>query len=225
MPFIKNLIHKYQLSGLYKSGKISYSLEGEDLILSRYFEGEKSGFYVEVGAYHPVRFSNSYLFYKKGWHGINIDARPGSMKLFNRIRPRDINIEAAISDEMEELTYYMFNEPALNSFDKTLSETRKSENFKLISTMKLKTQLLSDVLEKNISDSRINFMSIDVEGFDLKVLKSNDWKKFRPELILIEVIDFNINTLIESPINKWLQSVGYEFWAKTLTAMFYKKIS
>ncbi len=224
MSFIKNLIHKYQLSGFYKSGKTSYSLEGEDLILARYFEGEQNGFYVEVGAYHPVRFSNSYLFYKKGWQGINIDARPGSMKLFNKIRPRDINIEAAISDEVEELTYYMFNEPALNGFDKELSEARKSEDFRLISEMKIKTQLLSEVLEKNIFNSKISFMSIDVEGFDLKVLQSNDWKKFRPELILIEIIDFNINTLLESPINRLLQSVGYEFWAKTLTAMFYKKI-
>jgi len=68
----------------------SYSQEGEDMILRRLFEKQLTGFYVDVGAHHPKRFSNTYFFYKQGWHGINIDAMPGSMKLFEKIRPRDI---------------------------------------------------------------------------------------------------------------------------------------
>ncbi|MFA7355121.1 MAG: SAM-dependent methyltransferase, partial [Sulfurimonadaceae bacterium] len=71
----------------------SYSQEGEDMILRRLFEQQPNGFYVDVGAHHPKRFSNTYFFYKKGWRGINIDAMPNSMELFNKIRPRDINIE------------------------------------------------------------------------------------------------------------------------------------
>ena len=66
----------------------------------------KSGFYVDIGAYAPKQFSNTYSFYKKGWHGINIDAAPGSMKIFQRVRSRDINIEAAISDQNKELIFY-----------------------------------------------------------------------------------------------------------------------
>ncbi len=82
--------------------------------MSRYFENKKTtGFYVDVGAHHPLRFSNTYKFYKRGWHGINIDAMPGSMDLFNRLRHRDINLERAVSDSKQILTYYAFNEPAL----------------------------------------------------------------------------------------------------------------
>src|SRR6186713_1276577 len=71
---------------------ISYSQEGEDLILKRFFSEKSGGFYVDVGAHHPKRFSNTYMFYKEGWSGINIDAMPGSMKLFNKVRSKDINL-------------------------------------------------------------------------------------------------------------------------------------
>lgn len=81
----------------------SYSQEGEDLLLSRIFGDKKDGFYIDVGAHHPFRFSNTYLLYKRGWRGINIDAMPGSMKLFNRFRPRDINIECGVASGGGEL--------------------------------------------------------------------------------------------------------------------------
>ena len=64
----------------------SYSQEGEDLVLRKIFKKQDKGFYVDVGAHHPKRFSNTFLLYKKGWNGINIDATPGSMKLFNKFR-------------------------------------------------------------------------------------------------------------------------------------------
>src|SRR5829696_7661265 len=76
----------------------SYSQEGEDLILERIFLEQKKGFYVDVGAHHPKRFSNTFLFYKLGWFGINIDAMPGSMSAFESARPRDINLEVAIAE-------------------------------------------------------------------------------------------------------------------------------
>jgi len=68
-----------------------YSQDGEDIILKEFFSGKEKGFYVDIGAHHPLRLSNTYLFYKKGWSGINIDAMPGSMKIFNKKRRRDIN--------------------------------------------------------------------------------------------------------------------------------------
>src|SRR5580700_9536062 len=96
----------------------SYAQEGEDMVMRRFFESRATpGFYVDVGAHHPQRFSNTYFFYRQGWRGINIDAMPGSMKAFETLRPRDINIEAAVSAEHQSLTYAIFNEPALNSFD------------------------------------------------------------------------------------------------------------
>ena len=106
--FVRVIVDFY---GYYFDGysKKSYSQEGEDMILQRLFEKQKTGFYVDVGAHHPRRFSNTYFFYKKGWCGINIDAMPNSMKRFNRSRPRDINIEKAISENEKILKYYGFN--------------------------------------------------------------------------------------------------------------------
>ena len=83
-----------------------YSQEGEDILLSRIFGEQTEGFYVDVGAHHPRRFSNTCFFYKRGWRGINIDALPGSMKVFQKLRPHDINLELAVSEREQVLTYY-----------------------------------------------------------------------------------------------------------------------
>ena len=99
-----------------------YSQEGEDILLNKIFSGKKEGFYIDIGAHHPKRFSNTYLFYQKGWQGINVDCMPGSMKLFKKLRPRDINLELGVSENESEKDYYVFNDTALNSFSKEHSE-------------------------------------------------------------------------------------------------------
>lgn len=130
-------------------GTKSYSQEGEDMILRRLFENQTTGFYIDVGAHHPKRFSNTYYFYKKGWKGINIDAMPGSMKIFNKIRQRDINIEKAVSDKKQILTYYVFNEPALNGFSKELSEKRNNKNnYYIEKTIDIETYTLEEILDQ-----------------------------------------------------------------------------
>jgi len=123
----------------------SYSQEGEDMILRRLFEKQKTGFYVDVGAHHPKRFSNTFFFYKKGWRGINIDAMPNSMSLFNKIRSRDINLEIPISDKKQKLKYYMFNEAALNCFSKELAEKRiEKDDCTIISEKDVMVVILAD---------------------------------------------------------------------------------
>lgn len=88
---VRHLIN-FKNNYLYGFSTRSYSQEGEDMILRRIFGSQTSGFYIDVGAHHPKRFSNTYFFYKKGWAGINIDAMPGSMKAFQKVRYRDIEI-------------------------------------------------------------------------------------------------------------------------------------
>lgn len=206
----------------------SYSQEGEDLILKRFFEGKNNGFYVDVGAHHPKRFSNTYMFYLKGWHGINIDAMPGIMQKFNEQRPHDINVEAGVSFEKDELTYYMFNEPALNTFSK--KEAKKKDglrDFKIIAEKKIQTLPLSSVLKTHLpKDIQIDFISIDVEGLDLQVLKSNNWELYRPKMILVE--DLKKHSLIEledqSLVYKFLFSKHYQLVAKTYNTLFFRDI-
>jgi len=142
-----------------------YSQEGEDILLRRIFGDQTTGFYVDVGAHHPKRFSNTCYFYDQGWQGINIDALPGSMKVFQKFRPRDTNLEIAISEKEQNLTYYMFNEPALNGFSKSISEGRQNEQYHIERTITIPAFPLSKILDTHLpSGQKINFLSVDVEG-------------------------------------------------------------
>lgn len=178
---------KMFLNDYYYSTK-SFAQEGEDLILSRYFQNLSKGFYIDIGAHHPKRLSNTYMFYKRGWNGINVDAMPGSMKAFNKYRKRDINCEIGVSDKEDELTYFIFNEPALNTFSEEYAlEWSKKPPYKIKKQVKVKTLPLSQIILTNIKkNQKISFLSIDVEGLDLIVIESNDWELFRPEIVLIE---------------------------------------
>lgn len=221
---IYKIIKKLYLNYSFRLPNKSYSQEGEDIILKRYFENKTNGFYVDVGAYHPIRFSNTFLFYKMGWTGINIEARPGSKKLFDRVRKRDINIEAAINDGVSELTYYKFNEPALNGFSKDLSYKRnKLDDYKVIEEIKIRTITLAEVLRKNLPEhTMIDFMSVDVEGFDLNVLKSNDWKNYRPNFLLIEDLDINLMKPLNSEIFNYMIDKDYILIAKSYNTLFFR---
>src|SRR5690348_16491596 len=103
---------------------LSYSQDGEDVVLRRLLEGRKNGFYVDVGAHHPRRFSNTFYFYRRGWRGINIDANPDAIKLFRRERASDINLCVGIGELTGNLSFHFFNEPALNTFDAALAAER-----------------------------------------------------------------------------------------------------
>jgi FkbM family methyltransferase len=201
----------------------SYSQEGEDMLLRRIFEKQTTGFYVDVGAHHPKRFSNTYFFYKKGWRGINIDANPGSMEKFKKHRAKDINLEIAVSDKEEELIYYAFNEPALNGFSKRISDSRNGVgDYKIISSQKIKTRRLGEILDEYIPSSNIiDFISIDVEGLDLQVLKSNFWDRYYPKIVLCEALDFNMKRMEESELYRFMIDKDYFLFAKTVNTLIF----
>lgn len=201
----------------------SFSQEGEDMILKRLFENHQAGFYVDVGAHHPKRFSNTYYFYRKGWCGINIDAMPGSMNAFERARPKDINIEKPISDERQFLMYYAFNEPALNGFSKELSEQRDGqENYFIQFTKNIETATLEEILDRYLpKNQQIDFLSIDVEGLDFVVLKSNNFEKYKPKVILIEILENSLSEIENNEIAKYLKQINYTIYAKTVNTVFF----
>lgn len=201
----------------------SYSQEGEDMILRRLFERQRTGFYVDVGAHHPKRFSNTYFFYKQGWHGINIDAMPGSMKLFEKIRPRDINIEKPVSEKKQILTYYAFNEPALNGFSKELSMERNGlGNYFIESTKNIETSTLEEILDSNLPKNQaIDFLSIDVEGLDFMVLKSNNFDKYKPKVILIEILESSLSDIENNEITQFLKEYHYTIYAKAVNTVIF----
>lgn len=203
-------------------GTLSYAQEGEDLILASLFEGKRDGFFVDVGACHPQRFSNTFFFHKLGWRGINIDAMPGSMEAFKKTRPGDINIEAAIAAENVTLTYYMFNEPALNGFEQKLARARDGvAGYRITGTKQIKTRTLASILDEYLPKTHIDFLTVDAEGLDLDVLQSNDWSRYRPSLVLAESLS---NRTFESndPLSEFMRVQGYKPVAKTLRTVFFE---
>jgi len=204
----------------------SWSQEGEDQILRRIFEHKKNGFYVDVGAHHPKRFSNTFLFYKRGWCGINIDAMPGSMSKFNKTRPRDINLELGIGEQQGNLDYFVFNEPALNGFSRDPSDERNEADsvYRIENVIKVDVLPLQQVLDNYLpAGQEIDFMSIDVEGLDFQVLKSNDWNKYRPKYVLVEILDSSLHEIDQSDIGKFMLDMGYVLYAKCVHTVFFKE--
>ena len=206
----------------------SYSQDGEDIVLYSFFEGKKKykGIYVDIGAHHPVRFSNTYFFYKRGWRGINIDPTPNSMTPFNFLRRRDINLEIGIGKESGSLTFFCFNEPALNTFDEQIAKQRNQiDSYRITKTIAINIEPLKNILQRHIPiGSNIDFFSIDVEGLDLEVLASNDWDNYKPNYILVEDVDFHCSDANKSSIFNFLHKKGYTVIAALKRTIIYKAV-
>ena len=203
-----------------------YSQEGEDMILDRLYQGQESGFYIDVGAHHPIRYSNTYHFYLRGWRGINLDAAPGSMAKFAQARNRDINLECAVGEKSGQiLPFYVLSEPTLSTFDKALAESHLGGrwNWQIVETVQVRTQTLGDILAVHLPAGRaIDFMSVDVEGFDLEVLRSNDWAKYRPKIVIAECFASKAEDLAKDPVHMFLESQRYERFANTPNSYFFR---
>lgn len=186
---------------------------GLDLIISNIFRNKKEGIYIDVGCHHPLINNNTFLLHKKGWRGINIDLDFNAIDMFNYFRPRDDNCKIAISNKEGHTNLYFFhNRAAKNTISKKNSHGAK----KLI---KIKTNTLNNIISTSkIKISNIDFLSIDVEGNELNVLKGLNLKKYKPKVIALEFIrpkqkefyNNKINNIINSKIYKFLLRNNYK---------------
>ena len=204
----------------------SYSQEGEDMILRRVFEGQTAGFYVDVGAHHPKHLSNTYAFYRQGWRGLNIDAMPGSMRVFRQLRPRDISVECAIAADKRTVVFYIFNNPSLNTCDEVLARSRVHRFRRIEREVSMQARRLDDVLSHHLPKGQtIDFLNIDVEGLDLEVLQSNDWARFRPRFLIAECWDLqleHLDQLASHPMVSFLAEHNYALYAKSYSTAFFR---
>lgn len=219
-----NYLYVLYLNYLKQHSIKAYSQEGEDLVLNRLFDNKTNkGFYLDIGAHHPFRFSNTSFFYKKGWNGINIDAMPNSMKKFEIHRKRDINLEIGISEKAGILEYFVFNEPALNGFSSDLSYARENNEYKIIQKINIQTYPLGEILNKYKNQfETIDFMSVDVEGLDLMVLKSNNWELYRPTYIIIELLDTELKNIEQNEVYNYLNSLNYSLVSKLVHSAIFR---
>jgi len=209
----------------YKAFNFVAPQEGENIILERIFVKQFKGLYVDVGAHHPVRFSNTLNLYQKGWTGINIEPNQEVIKVFKKMRPKDINLNMAISTLKNSCNYYKFEDSALNTTDMKIVKIRERQGHKCIEKISVPTQTLDWVLSKYCKKkSVIGILKIDVEGKELDVLKSNNWEKFIPKVIICELINVDIEKLNKNPVYKLLKSKNYLLYCKLLqNGIFFHK--
>jgi FkbM family methyltransferase len=209
------ILGAYAPSLLWK--KTTYSQAGEDIILGNLFQNKSNGTYIDVGCHHPFRNSNTYLLYKMGWKGLCIDPGPKVGKLFAIWRPKDIFINLAIAEQDGSSQLFVFNDPALNSLcTEQVKNFNNFEDFKLIEEITVPTTTLKEIhkaYESALLD--LDILSVDVEGLDLVVLKSNDWASLRPKVVVFELRNADLANILDNHCYQFMNSLGYELYVKT----------
>jgi FkbM family methyltransferase len=199
----------------------TYAQYNEDNILYALLHDVEKGFYVDIGANYPTIDSVTKIFYEKGWSGINIEPIKKLYLKIEKERPRDINLNIGVGDrEEEKLFYENIKESGHSSFVKNKALEGGGD---LLRT-KIKIDTLSNVLSKYAQNIKINFMKIDVEGFEYQVVNGNNWEVYRPEVICIEanhissdwrplLHDNNYKLFIADGLNEYY--VAVESWHRT----------
>ena len=185
MNKLKYLYYMYYRPKIFFSRK-SYSMYGEDLIINNFFKKKKKGFYVDGGCYHPIDGSNTHLLFRRGWEGINIDVNSLSIDLFKAARKNDKNVNIAVSSQKKKIKiYYRKKINMLNTSSKKLAQIHFRNGYYKKS---VNSDTLNSILQNSrFKDKKIDFLNLDVEGNELNVLKSLNFKKYRPELICVEI--------------------------------------
>jgi FkbM family methyltransferase len=206
--------------------RASFSQMGEDAVLWWIFHARRNGFYVDVGCHHPFRFSNTALLHiANNWRGINIDVDERAIKAFNEARPNDINICVAVGDTAGKMEVTLFEDGAVNSLHPVFAENLARVHRKKEKRM-VEVRPLRDILTQHVPpDQRIDFLNIDAEALDFSVLLSNDWDKFAPEVIAIEVHGFNMAAPQNNRTFKFLNSMGYTLISHIVMTSIYRRKS
>jgi len=180
------------LKGMEDWFNVYYSQNMEDLILKSFFLHQKKGFYIDVGAHDPEYFSVTKLFYDLGWSGINVEPQIKYHERLESARKRDINLNIAVSNFRGKamITEYP-NADGLSTLSSKMVESYKTDKvFGEVTNesrrYKVNTMSLSAIFKKYCNEREVNFLKIDVEGFEEEVLLSNDWVLYRPWVICIE---------------------------------------
>mgnify|MGYP001210212234 CR=1 FL=1 len=192
----------------------NFSQEGEDIFLIDFFKDQLNGFYIDVGAFHPYRINNTYLLYKKGFRGINIDISATSIDFFNFARPDDVNLNIGASDKFEDKIFFSKKNLSFhNTLSKSLAESDiQTEPFKKKYSISCKP--LDYIIKKTkFSNKTIDFLNIDAEGYDYQVLLGLNLKRYNPKVICIEIsplVDMKNEQYKNTKIYKHLLKHGYK---------------
>lgn len=203
-----------------------FSQFGEDKILDEILTpSRKKGFYVDVGAFDPMKYSNTLRMNLFGWEGVNVDANEGSIKKFNRVRPNDKNIYAAVTEINGTVNF--FKADKLGEVNTLSAQHRKKWQKRGISydAVQVPSRRLEDILDEVVPEGQeIDFMSIDVEEAEMGVLNSNNWKKYKPRHIAIEIHDFDSKNPKNNEVARTVLNLGCQVLGQSGPTVIFGRI-
>ncbi|WP_407520285.1 FkbM family methyltransferase [Lacibacter sp. MH-610] len=201
--------------------KVSYSQSGEDIIVDYFFEsiGISKPTYADIGANQPVKGNNTYLFYLKGSRGVCIEPDISLISTLKQKRPGDLILNLGISTSVSaEANFYFFDGiySAWNTFSKEDADQKMKESGLAYRQTKVKLETVENIINQ-YQLGHINFISLDVEGWDLPILQSIDFSRIRPEMICVETITFSLHNTMQknADIINYMLTQGYKVYADT----------
>lgn len=176
-------------------GRRSYAQCGEDLILRFVFDSLRIPMptYLDIGAHDPHKLSNTYLFYEGGSSGVNVEPDPALYSGLESARPRDVNLNIGIGETEDVLKLHVMSTRTLNTFSDKEANRLIEQGFAVESVLDIKVLTVNDILNKYFKEAAPDFVSIDVEGLDIQILRSFDFARWRPKAFCVETITFSSN--------------------------------
>ncbi len=207
----------------------TFSGSGEDIQVDRLL-GDIKGFYVDIGAFHPKWASNTHILYRRGWHGINLDADEYKIALFRTFRRRDISLSQVAGPEKGVADFYFHEGGSFGSMS-SLSDGRTTFNAnrmgRTLSSRKINVDTLNSILEKNLPSDRrvleypVDFLNIDVEGSEFDILSVLDIKKYPVRLMAVEIHAPTLKDVLEDRVSVLLRDWSYVIVAWTPPTVFF----
>jgi FkbM family methyltransferase len=207
--------------------QISFSQWGEDAVLQHLLLADDPqiarGWYVDCGCHHPQQYSNTMLLHMRGWTGINIDANPEYIRLFNECRPRDINVWSGVGVANEERDFYRFEIGAVSTLsERQAAEWQSRNGWKLRDIVKIQVRTINDLLTTHLpAGQRIDYLNIDIEGLDREVVAQMDFVRFRPRVLSVELHGLSIVDSAGDPTVALLRGAGYELVSVCVATFFF----
>ncbi len=209
--------------------RVHYSQFGEDIALREIFGRRRTGFYVDVGCYHPRKLSNTHRLHSRGWHGINVDMEAEKIRLFELARPRDFNVVAAVSDVPGTVRMYRSRAHGLET---TIDEVSARRAFGSrgdgadCDTVEVPARTLAEIVAVSpFRDERIDLVSIDAEGHDFAVLRSLDLGVRRPEVVIVEESDRDIEAILRGEMYAYLHGHDYRLHAWYAPSLIFRRVA
>lgn len=193
--------------------RLSYSQFGEDISAQNALRNISHGFYVDVGAHHPLKLSNTALLHLRGWDGINVEPREDAIEEFEQHRPRALNLRAAVHNELDVVTLHKFRGGRIDTVLADRAEML-ARNKDVAGEEKVPAMSMNQLFERHVpAGVTVNYLTVDIEGYDEEAVLAFDLDRYRPDVVCVELHRYDVMALGENPVVRHFKDAGYHPFA------------